>query len=46
MHKELIEQIQVILSRGSNIEIRQSKDGIKIYEVKKKVIKTINKTPV
>ena len=46
MDKELFELINKILARGNNVEIRNSKDGIKIYEVKKKVLKTLNNKPV
>ena len=46
MDKELWNTILEILEKGNNVEIRNSKDGIKIYEVKKKVIKAINNKPV
>ena len=35
--KILWELIKAILEKGNNVEIRQSKDGIKVYEVSKKI---------
>lgn len=39
--KILWELIKAILEKGNNVEIRQSKDGIKVYEVSKKIKQTI-----
>lgn len=36
--KKLTELIHNILRKGNNVEIKQGKDGIKIYEVTKKIV--------
>lgn len=35
--------VNAITHRGADVEIRESKDGYKIYEVKRRLIATIKK---
>lgn len=35
--------VRAITNRGADVEIRESKDGYKIYEVKRRLIATIKK---
>lgn len=35
--------VNAITNRGADVEIRESKDGYKIYEVKRRLIATIKK---
>lgn len=44
-NKELTETIAEILLRGNDVEVRQSKDGVKVLEVKRSVKVLITPKP-
>lgn len=42
--KSRIEQIiEAVTARGNNVEFHESKDGLKVYEVSKKLVATLKK---